>query len=318
MRRVAAGLALSAALAVASCAPTDGPGTRANPMPVGEPLTIGTWEVEVGGTTFDAEGIVLESDPANSPPAPGNQYAMVPVRVTHGGADVGLPWFHLDYNFMGSDGVLYGEAGELCGEIPGSMMYVGEMLPGEVRTANVCVSVPSDAVEGGTWFVRPEGSHPGWTGHFAAQEEGPAGQGSRQDPFPVGAALPVGPYWIALGSADADPATRAEVQVPDDREALLAPVEVTLEGEALGITTAPAEDLRIEFVSADGEVLGDASEDQCAGVPDPLGTEPLPVGETVTGTVCVAVPPDLLDEGTWHVRLASEAVGWTGFVALWD
>lgn len=311
-RAARAALALAATLlATAGCATTNGPGTRVEPTPVGEAITIGAWRVEVGGTTFDATDAVLATSPTNEEPAEGRQYALVPIRVTYNGTTTGLPWFHLGFGFVGTDGGFYGDAAEdQCGEIPGSMVYLGELSPGEVRTGNVCVSVPSEALEGGTWHVRPEGSHPTWTGHFAAQEEGPTGPGSQTDPLEAGSELDAGPYRVTLGPAElAEP-------LPDGRAALLAPVEVTLAGTSPSVAGIPAQDLRIAFVSADGEVFA-ATANGCT-VPDPLPTGTLRVGGSATGTVCVAVPPELLDAGAWNVALASEALGWTNFVTLWE
>ena len=318
MRRLVVGLA--AALALGACG-TDDPGTRANPMPVGEVLEIGSWEVQVGATIPDAADLVLATDQTNQgAPAAGRQYAMVPIRVTYGGGAVGRPWFDLSYSFMDEDGVLYGPDDEnLCGEIPGAMVYMGEMLPGESRTGNFCVSVPAGKVEGGTWFVKPAGAHPGWTGHFAVSDTGPDTPGSQADPSPVDTDVPAGPYWVAFGQTDLDAAASLETTAAAGRRLLLSPVDVTREGEAAGVTDDPGQDLQILFVSADGETFGERPEGQCGEIPEPLADiDFLDFEETVTANVCVSVPSEVVEGGTWHVGLTSEGLGWTGFVSLGD
>ncbi|WP_250285713.1 MULTISPECIES: hypothetical protein [unclassified Frankia] len=133
----------------------DAPGTRQKPVPAGTTVKIGDWQVTLGPTVLNATAQVTAKNRFNDPPAAGRQFVMVPVNLTYNGPDSGTPWVDLSFHFHGSGGNTFGRGGEddHCGVIPTSLSDVSEMFPNAKASGNVCVSVPTDQVQGGAWIV---------------------------------------------------------------------------------------------------------------------------------------------------------------------
>jgi len=134
---------------------TSAAGTRKNPVPVGTAAQVGDWTVTLAPTNVDATDIVKAENQFNDPPADGRQFVMVELSLTYDGdEDAQIPWVSLSTKFVGSDGNTYGTGtDDYCGVIPGNLTDVGEMYAGATATGNVCVSVPTAAVDGGRWTV---------------------------------------------------------------------------------------------------------------------------------------------------------------------
>lgn len=132
----------------------DAVGTRGNPVEPGVAFTVGEWVVEFGDVTRDAGDIVAEENQFNDPPADGRQFVMTEVTVTYDGDDSGMPWVDLSFQFYGSEGNTFSTGSDdRCGVIPDSLSDEGEMFPGATASGNVCLSVPSDQLDGGAWIV---------------------------------------------------------------------------------------------------------------------------------------------------------------------
>ncbi len=287
-----------------------------------EAVSIADYTVAVGPTTLNANHVIAANDPQNLPPAPGMQFVMVPFSVTNNAAGIRVPWFDLDFAFAAADGSWYGEHEEdQCGEIPGAMMYLGELAPGAAGVGNVCASVPADKIDGGLWFVKRDGAYTGWTGYFALGTEVPYLSGSPADPTPADQVVAVGSYAVALGATmlnaddivEENDATNAPPS--DGLQYVLAPVTVTNNGGS--DTNVPWFDLDFWFVAADETIYGAAGGEGCGEIPDALMYEgELAVNTTATANVCVSVPSDQVDTGAWLVKPVEDAIGWTGFFAL--
>lgn len=139
--------------AATSAAPADA-GTRENPYPAGSTVVLGSYEVALGPTVKDATEQVAAENEFNEPPVEGRQFVMVPVTATYTGDESGTAWVDLSIQFVGSGGNTFGTGtDDYCGVIPNDLSDAGEMFAGATAEGNVCVSVPSDQVEGGVWMV---------------------------------------------------------------------------------------------------------------------------------------------------------------------
>lgn len=129
-------------------------GSAEEPLPAGTELALENWTVVLGETVTDATEQVLEENELNDPPVEGRQFVMAPVTATYVGEESGDAFFELNFLFLGSGGNTFGTAGDdFCGVIPDDLAEQGEVFPEAEVNGNVCVSVPSDQVDGGAWIV---------------------------------------------------------------------------------------------------------------------------------------------------------------------
>ena len=135
-------------------AASDAIGTRSNPAPAGSTAKIGNYTVSLGATNLDASAIVAAENQFNDPPAEGRQFVLVRITATYNGEETGSLLWDLDFKFVGSAGNTFGSGtDDDCGVIPDEVYEQGELYPGATAEANVCASVPSEQVQGGTWVV---------------------------------------------------------------------------------------------------------------------------------------------------------------------
>lgn len=298
----------------------DDPGTWANPLPTATVARIGSYEIALGATDFDADALVEAADPAGAGPAEGRRYLLVGLELTYRGDRVAEPWANLDVRYVGRDGTLFGAwEADQCGAVPGSLEDTAQLQPGTTGWGTVCVSVPIDQIEGGTWIVR-DGGQWGWHGFFAATADEPTVTGSFAAPHPVDAAFQVGSYTVSVGESDPDAFARVHAwdenaEPPsDDRTFVIAPVTLTFRGGTA--SGDPWSDLSFSYVAADGTVYGRAAADACGDIPEALlGLGVLTAQVERSGNVCVSVPADQVEGGRWHVAPEGTALVWTGFVA---
>ncbi|GAA1703580.1 hypothetical protein GCM10009808_21850 [Microbacterium sediminicola] len=167
----AAGLVILAG-ALAGCVPESGPtalptasestqaapGTRANPLPVGEVIPLSdtsAWTVGASAATEVGEGYVV------LPLRILIDWDAIRVQLEANGEDpatadtLGIdPWASLIVRYIGASGrsfELY-ENGSV--DVPDELWEVGTVYPpADDLTANVAVTVPADEIEGGVWTV---------------------------------------------------------------------------------------------------------------------------------------------------------------------
>ncbi len=125
---------------------TPKPGSRENPLPIGQTASNEEWTVALGQPA-ESGSLVAAENQFNEPPASGMEFWMVPVRATYTGTETGNPW-EVSVKFVGSDNRTYSDS---CGVIPSPLTDVGELYPGGVAEGNVCVAVPAGA--DGLWTV---------------------------------------------------------------------------------------------------------------------------------------------------------------------
>ena len=127
-------------------------GSAKNPAPIGTELPVGDeWRVQILSIDPDAWPEISEESMFNDPPDPGYQYVMARVRVTYVGTDSSGSFIDLDFDYLDANRVL---ATDSCGVIPDPLLGgYGSIFPGSAKEGNVCWSVASDAVRGGTIAV---------------------------------------------------------------------------------------------------------------------------------------------------------------------
>jgi hypothetical protein len=164
------------------------PGTRQNPVPIGQTVTSKDWEITLG-VPREAGAEVAGENPFNERPKSGFEFWIVPVTATYIGDESGSVMFGVRATFVGSDNRTYGDS---CGVIPDPLSDVGELYKGGVAEGNECVSVPAGA--DGLWAVTSGIGDPVF---FTATPSGPAGT-------PAAAPVPA-------------PTTRATTVAPDSK-----------------------------------------------------------------------------------------------------
>ena len=134
------------------------PGTRANPLAVGQtvPLADGSaWSVGAAAATERGEGyvvlplrILIDWDAIRAQlEAAGDD----PADADTLGID---PWASLIVRYIGASGRSYELFESAAADVPNQLWAVGTVYPpAEDLSANVAVSVPAEDVDGGVWTV---------------------------------------------------------------------------------------------------------------------------------------------------------------------
>ncbi|SDE11820.1 hypothetical protein [Glycomyces harbinensis] len=113
------------------------------PLEMCTPGMVDTWDVAVTAVEADATETILGADASNAAPAAGSQYFMITLTGTNKGDAAAAP-----------TDLLVGARNEAftfqspCGIVPNDLLDVAEIAPGESFTANKCVTIESDKVEG--------------------------------------------------------------------------------------------------------------------------------------------------------------------------
>ncbi len=122
-----------------------GLGTRANPIPIGQPAAIGDgWELTVLSVTPDATDLVLAENTYNDPPAADHQFFIANVRITYTGDDSDT-FYGWGMSAVGQSAVAYTQFDDDCGSIPNELSS-RELFTGGTIEGNLCWSIAtSDA-----------------------------------------------------------------------------------------------------------------------------------------------------------------------------
>ncbi len=132
-------------------APRPAPGTEGGPdlaslatVAVGEPATVGTFDVVVTAVSTDADDAVAAAFPQN--PQPDGRYVLATLVVTNTGAEPARPSLDLAVSYWGDDGLLYDSWA--CAAWPARpVLEVGPLAPGEGAEFDVCIDVPLAALD---------------------------------------------------------------------------------------------------------------------------------------------------------------------------
>lgn len=128
-----------------------GPGSREEPMPLGQAAQIGQWQVKVVSVDPDATGLIT-SDEWSDPPQAGNQYVLVTLEATYTGSESASFWADMTYSFVGSKGNTFGEPKGFAVS-PSPIFEAGEAFSGASITGDALFEVASDQVVGGVIMI---------------------------------------------------------------------------------------------------------------------------------------------------------------------
>ncbi|WP_246360775.1 hypothetical protein [Haloechinothrix aidingensis] len=141
-------------------AETDGTelGSRDDPLELGTTIEMGEWSLAVTEVDPDAAEDIIAENEFNEPPVDGRQFVMFQVTATYNGEESGTAWVDFGWAVVGSSGNTFGGASmdDHCGVIPNPLNETGETYPDGEVSGNVCVSAPSDQLDGGS--IRVEDS----------------------------------------------------------------------------------------------------------------------------------------------------------------
>jgi len=119
-------------------------------LALGQSAEVGDYTITVNGLNLDADDAIAEAEQSN-PPAEG-QYVIADLSVVYNGTEEGNPWMDLAYIFTGSDAAEYND--RTCMAIEeNSVVTVPTLSTGDAADYEVCMDVPAEAIEGGTFAV---------------------------------------------------------------------------------------------------------------------------------------------------------------------
>ena len=119
------------------------PGSRGNPIPAGQGASVGSWQIEVVGSTPDGTDAVLAANQFNDPPPEGRSYYLVRIRATNRSIETETPFAAMTFSAVGPSAVAYG-FGDDCGVAPDAFPDLESVFAGESVEGNLCWSVTSE------------------------------------------------------------------------------------------------------------------------------------------------------------------------------
>lgn len=137
--------------------PRTGPGSKDEPLAVGDTDTLDDWNVTITEILPDANEEVLALDDYNEAPENG-QYVLVTFDATYQGDAEGTPSFELQVTLSGADAVQYSEFD--CAAFVEDFDNP-TLEPGGSDTVVACIDAPPEAIDGGVLFIEPFSSFDG-------------------------------------------------------------------------------------------------------------------------------------------------------------
>ena len=126
-------------------------GSANQPLAVGTTSAVGKeYQVTVTSVKLDANAEVLGANRFND--APTGQYVLVGLTVTYVGTQEGTPWIDLSETFVGTDARQY-DASDCDASVDQGVMDVPTLENGGSASYQLCMDVPTAAIEGGKIFV---------------------------------------------------------------------------------------------------------------------------------------------------------------------
>lgn len=126
-------------------------GTRANPFPIGTPLeTTRGIGIVVQSVDLNGDAAIAGENRFNDPPAPGNRFVLVNVKVTNNSDEPVVPWVSIDVEAIGSANQVRGSCTAV---IPDALFNAPEIYPGGETSGNVCVEVPIAEIDDGSLLL---------------------------------------------------------------------------------------------------------------------------------------------------------------------
>lgn len=117
-----------------------------NPIPFGDVVRVGDYDVTVLNLTPDAKDEIEKANESAIPADNDQRFAMVRVQITYIGDETGDPFIDLSFHAITESGQEYSRHEPYgCGRIPDQQIEVGELAPGDSAGFNVCWAIdPAD------------------------------------------------------------------------------------------------------------------------------------------------------------------------------
>lgn len=126
-------------------------GTRTNPFPAGTPLeTTRGIGIVVQSVDLNGDAAIAGANRFNDPPAPGNRFVLVNVKVTNSSDEPIVPWVSIDVEAIGSANQVRGSCSAVT---PDALFNAPEIYPGGETSGNVCVEVPIAEIDDGSLLL---------------------------------------------------------------------------------------------------------------------------------------------------------------------
>lgn len=127
-------------------------GSRSNPLPLGETVSNGTWEVTVQDITLNADDQVAAANEFNDEAPEGAQYALVKISATYLGDDSEFPMTDVDIAHVSGSGETSAWYDSIA-VAPDEFDMSRELYEGGTEEGNIALAVPQEDEEG-TFRVR--------------------------------------------------------------------------------------------------------------------------------------------------------------------
>jgi hypothetical protein len=289
--------------AQAAVAQADG-SSRETPVALGEPGTVGDYEVTVTDVTPNADDLIVAENLNNVPPGRGRQYFMAAIAVTYLGTEIGDLEMDLWFNSVGQSniGLTTDYADSSCGVVPDRAYDVPDLQEGDTAEFNICWKIYADDADSLVMYASllyDFEDEPVWfsLGNDAAASAvaTPAPdveiitESSIEEPIAVGEAGQVGDFLVEVLDAQPD---ATDLVVASDffneppeagNQYYLARVRVTYTGET---RDTPGFDLYFR-ATGESEVEYNTADNSCGWVPDnQASASELFPGGTVDYNVC--------------------------------
>ena len=126
-------------------------GTRTDPFPVGTPLeTSNGIGLVVQSVDLNGDAAVAGVNRFNDPPAPGNRFVLVNVKVTNNSDEPLVPWLSIDVEAIGSANQVRVRCSAV---IPDALFDAPDIYPGGETSGNVCVEAPIAEIDDGSLLL---------------------------------------------------------------------------------------------------------------------------------------------------------------------
>lgn len=125
-------------------------GTRNDPYRPGTAVNLKAWQVKVGSTNINAD-LMVKNNELGDPPRPGYHYVTVFVGVRYMGSGSRSPYYDLDVDFVGSNGLTYTKTNRFYWN--NSIYSIDPMYQNATAEFAAAVEVPASAITGGRWII---------------------------------------------------------------------------------------------------------------------------------------------------------------------
>jgi hypothetical protein len=138
--------------------PTSAEGTRTNPYPVRQNVSLPEsegWKLRVNGSIPNGTKAVMAANQFNDPPKPGRQFFLVNVTMTYTGSGSSSGYEAGTLKAVGRSDVSYEDYEDSCGVVPAELNLSKKVFAGGKVTGNVCFAVKKSDVRSLLVFYEP-------------------------------------------------------------------------------------------------------------------------------------------------------------------